>query len=133
MYLFACGVLLLAALVVNHSDRRMLALAVLVGASIFSPVPHESAAQFYLFCISAEILVAISAYALRSNASGAIVDLCVLLVLVHIMGFAMDGSPPFSPYRGLVKLLEVLQLLLCIALSPIIAPILRNHDATPTT
>lgn len=133
MYLIACGVLLATGLFVNRSDRRMLALTALVGVSIFIPVPRETAEQFYLFCAAAELTVAFSAYALRARAAGAIVDLCVLLVIVHAMGYAMDGSPPFSPYRGIVKLLEIMQLVSCIALSPVLAPILRNKDATPTT
>lgn len=132
MYLFACGALLATGLILNVGDRRMLALTALVGASVFIPVPRETPEHFYFFCIAAEILVAILACTTRARAAGGIVDLCVLLVIVHAMGYAIDGSPPFSPYRGIVKLLEVTQLAFCIVLSPILAPILRNHDAEPT-
>lgn len=132
MYLIACGFLFFVGLILNRADRRMLALTVLVAVSVFIPVPHETPEHFYFFCIAAEIVVALSACVLRARAAGAIVDLCVLLVIVHAMGYAMDGSPPFSPYRGIVKLLEILQLSLCIVLSPVLAPILRNHDAKPT-
>lgn len=133
MYHTACGILLCTAFVLNLADRRMLVLIGLVGASIFASAPRESAEQFYIFCITVEITVAILACALRARAASAIVDICVLLVIVHAMGYAMDGSPPFSPYRGIVKLLEILQLVMCIALSPVLAPILRNNDAKPTT
>lgn len=133
MYLIACGALAGLGCILNISDRRMLALIALVSASIFASPPRETPEQFYFFCIAAEISVAVCACALRSRASGAIVDICVLLVIVHVMGYAMDGSPPLSPYRGMVKLLEILQLGLCIVLSPVLAPILRNHDASPTT
>lgn len=133
MYLIACGFLLFVGLAVNYSDRRMLALTALVGASVFVPAPRETAEQFYLFCAAAELAVALFACMLRARSSSAIVDICVLLAIVHAMGYAMDGNPPFSPYRGIVKLLEVLQLVMCIALSSILAPILRNSDASPTS
>lgn len=110
----------------------MLALTLLVGASVFAPVPSHSEFAFYGFCIAAELTVALVAWGLRARASGMIVNVCVLLVITHLMGYALDGSPPFSPYRSLVKLLEVSQLVVCLALSPVLAPFLRNHDATTT-
>lgn len=132
MYLFACGVLVMAGLVANITDRRMFTLTAVVGASVFLSVPRESAGQFYLFCSLAEIAVAFLAVAARARASSAIVNLCVFLVIVHALGYSLDGNPPFSPYRGIVKLLEVMQLAACIILSPVLAPLLRNHDATTT-
>lgn len=130
MYLYACGLLLLAGLAVNVLDRRMFALTVLVGASIFVPAPRDTAAHFYLFCASTETVVGILAIVSRSKAAGVILNLCVLLVIVHAFGYALDGSPPFSPYRGIVKLLELMQLAACVILSPVLVPLLRNHDAT---
>lgn len=129
MYYPACGVLLAAGLILNCADRRMLALTALVGASIFLPVPRETAEQFYLFCIVAETAIGLAAVALRNSAGVLIAETCALLVVAHIMGYALDGHPPFSPYRVIVKLLEVSQLVACVALSPVLAPILRNHDA----
>lgn len=133
MYQLACGALLFSALVLNITDRRMLALTALVGASVFLPAPRETALQFYGFCIAVEILVACLALALAARGSSIIVDVCAVLVIAHILGYALDGFPPFSPYRSIVKLLEVSQLLACVALSPLLAPLLRNHDAKPTT
>lgn len=130
MYLYACGVLLLAGLAVNVLDRRMFALTALVGASIFIPVPHDTAVQFYVFCASAEIAVGLLAIVFRARVAGAIVNLCILLVISHALGYVLDGSLPFSPYRGVVKLLELMQLAACLVLSPSVAPLLRNHDAT---
>jgi hypothetical protein len=130
MYYPACGVLLAAGLILNCRDRRMLALTALVGASIFLPVPRETAEQFYAFCIVAEVTIALAVLALRNSAGVLIAETCALLVVAHLMGYALDGHPPFSPYRVIVKLLEVSQLVACVALSPILAPILRNHDAT---
>jgi hypothetical protein len=57
---------------------------------------------------------------------------CAVLVIAHMLGYALDGYPPFSPYRSIVKLLEVSQLLACVALSPLMAHLLRNRDATTT-
>lgn len=130
MYYPACGVLLAAGLALNLKGRRMLALTVLVGASIFLPVPRETAEQFYSFCIVAELAIGVCALALRNGAGVCISELCALLVVAHLMGYALDGAPAFSPYRYIVKLLEVSQLLVCVALSPKLAPILRNRYAT---
>lgn len=132
MYQLACASLLVLGLVLNVQSRRMLALTALVGVSIFVPAPMQSAQAFYAFCINAEIGVGIIAWLSGTKAGVIVLELCVLLVLAHIMGYALDGSPPFSPYRVIVKILEVSQLVACAALSPILAPILRNHDATTT-
>lgn len=132
MYQLACAALLILGISLNLQSRRMLALTALVGVSIFVPAPMWSAQAFYMFCIHAEIGVGIIAWLTGTKAGIIVMDICVLLVLAHIMGYALDGSPPFSPYRVIVKILEVSQLVACAALSPILAPILRNHDATPT-
>jgi fucose permease len=130
MYLAACGALLGLALVLNVRDRRMLALTALVGASIFTPVPRDTAAHFYLFCIAAEIVVGLVAWGLRTRASEVIAYVCAVLVITHILGYSLDGNPPFSPYRGIVKILELAELLACVAFSPILYPIIRNRHAT---
>jgi hypothetical protein len=132
MYLIACGALLAAGLVLNIGDRRMLFLTMLVGASVFVPVPHESAEHFYSFCIAIEVAVGLTAWRSGTSAGAWVTDLCVLLVIAHVMGYALDGNLPFSPYRLVVKILELSQLAVCAALSPIMAPILRNQDATTT-
>lgn len=128
MYLIACFALMAAGLCANALDRRMLALTALVGASIFLPTPAEYGA-FYLYCVAAECLVAVVALWLRASASVVIAEVCVLLVITHAMGYSLDGSLPFSPYQMIIKLLEVAQLVVCIVLSPVVAPILRNDDA----
>lgn len=128
MFMVACSVMLMIALAVNVKDRRMLALTFVVGVVFFLPTP-DLYDQFYIFCICAEILVAVIALCLRANGSVLVAETCALLVITHLMGYSLDGSPPFSPYRVIVKLLEFSQLAVCAALSPVIAPILRNHDA----
>lgn len=132
MYLLACGAILATGLVLNVGDRRMLALTAMVGVGVFLPVPSESAFQFYASCIAIELMVGVVAFALRAPASLLVIEVCALLVAAHTMGYALDGHPPFSPYRVIVKLLEVSMLAVCVALSPIVAPILRNHDAKTT-
>ncbi len=108
----------------------MLALTVLVGISVFIPVPFESAIKFYSFCALFEIFVGLCALLLRIEAGVLVASVCVLLVISHAMGYATDGSAPLSPYHVIVKLLELTELGICVALSPVIAPILRNRDAT---
>lgn len=134
MYLAACAALLALALALNFRDVRMLLLTFLVGVSIFVPVPRGSAEQFYAFCVGFEIAVAAAAWAVDDEESTAdwLVSICALLVIVHVLGYYLDGNPPFSPYRAIVKILEVSQLAVCVALSPIAAPLLRNRHAIPT-
>lgn len=128
MYLQACALLFTAGLWLNRSDRRMLALTVLVAASVFLPVPRDSAEQFYLFCIAAETVVALVALALiRARGSELIASLCIVLIVVHVMGYIMDGYPRLSGYRILVPILESLQLVACLCMSPAIYPRLRNR------
>ena len=129
MFLIACGVMLLIALAVNLSDRRMLALTFVVGVAFFLPAPRDTAEHFYVFCIAAECAVALLALTIRADGSILVAEVCALLVITHLLGYSLDGSPPFSPYRVIVKLLEFSQIAACAALSPVIAPILRNHDA----
>jgi len=131
MFILLCGLMLLIALAVNLTDRRMLALTCVVGVSFFLPTP-DSYDQFYISCISAECLTAIFALRLKAAGSILVAELCALLVITHLLGYSLDGSPPFSPYRVIVKLLEFSQIAACAALSPVIAPILRNHDAKKT-
>jgi len=129
MYLPACGSLLVVGIILNFLDARMLALTLIVGLNIFLPVPAESQFQFYLFCILYETVVALVAYLTRCEAGFLLMNTCALLVIAHLMGYALDGSAPLSPYHVIVKLLETLELGICIAFSPVLTPILRNQDA----
>lgn len=132
MYLYACAGLWIAALGLNMRDQRALMLAFLVGASVFVPVPGDTALHFYSFCISAEIVVGVYAYRSRCAAGYLVANVCSVLVIAHVMGYVWNGSTPLSPYRGIVKILEVSQLLICVAFSSILAPLLRNRDAKTT-
>lgn len=108
------AILLCFALALNASDRRMLALTVLVGAGIFAPVP---AANFYLICILAEALIALIALRLATRASGPIVKISTLLVAFHALGWLLDGYPITSPYHIMVQICEHAELAMCILLS----------------
>lgn len=118
MYLAACGALLAFGLFLNRSDSRMLALTAMVGASVFFPVPSYTAEIFYSFCFASEIGVALAAFFVRNIAGLVTMELCALLAVTHMMGYEFDGSQPFSPYRYIVKLLEVSQLVVCVAFAP---------------
>jgi hypothetical protein len=133
MYLVACGVLLAIGAALNLREWRGLLLTLLVGANIFAPMPMWSGEAFYAGCIIAELVVLVAAGVLICRQSEFVLYASALLVISHFMGYSLDaGSNPLSPYRGIVKLLEVSQLLACLALSPVLAPLLRNHDATTT-
>lgn len=130
MYLQACGTLFLTALILNIKDIRMLFLTLIVGVSIFIQVPSDSAETFYSFCVLFELLIAVLAWSTKREAGFLIANACVLLVIAHVMGYSLDGSAPLSPYHVIVKLLELIELGICVALSPVVAPVLRNQDAT---
>lgn len=119
------------AVVANMFDRRMLLLTVLVGVGFYWPPPAQSYVVFYTFCISMELLVGLLAYQIDRKAGIVILDIALLLVFSHLMALYLDGSKTFSPYRLLIKLLEFSQITACVALSPVIAPILRNRDEAP--
>lgn len=128
MYLQACAVLFTVALWLNRRDRRMLVLTMVVGASIFVPVPRDTALQFYTFCIAAETVVALLALAaIRARASELVASICIVLIVVHVMGYIMDGHPPLSGYRILVPILEAAQLAACALMSPALFTRLRNR------
>lgn len=118
--------LLVAGVWANFRDPRMLALTFVVAASVFVPVPKESYEAYYDLCILGELIVAGAATCLRTPASGAIAALCALLVLSHVLGYHLDGSPPLSPYRILVKIFEHAEMVACIILSNPLRGKLRN-------
>lgn len=132
MYLVACGILLAVATVLNFKDRRMLVLTLAVGINIFFPIPAHTQAQFYSTCIALEVMVLTTAVFYTSRASCIAVYASLALIIAHFMGWTLDGSPPLSPYRAIVKILECAQLVACVALSPVLTPKLRNRDAAPT-
>lgn len=128
-YLIACGILLAIAAALNFRDWRGLVLTLLVGANIFMPMPQHTAEAFYAGCIVAELVVMVAAFKIKCRASEIVFYASVALVISHFMGYAHDaGSNPLSPYRGIVKLLEVSQLLACMAFSPVLVRILRNRE-----
>jgi len=132
MYLLACGFFLAVATVLNLKDRRMLALIGIVSINIFYPIPMDSYYGFYVYCIMLEIMVAVVAVFYPSRASCLTLHICAALIIAHVMGMSLDGSPPLSPYRVIVKILECAHIAACLALSTVLMPHLRNRDAAPT-
>ena len=129
MYLLACGALIATAAVLNIRDFRMLALTLLVGATIFLPVPSHTQLQFYGTCILVELFVAgvWTLYGVRG--SNVMPFICFIMIICHFGGWILDGSGPFSPYRIIIKCLEFSQILTCVALSPLLLKTLRNRYA----
>lgn len=136
MYPLVCASMFILGMVLNYlgGDKRMLALCFAVGASanLYYLTPQQSPEMYYAFCISVDAAVCLVAWRLKAPASGAISFLCVLLVIAHMMAWALDGTPPLSPYRLIVKLLEFFQLAACVALSPVIAPFVRSRHVETT-
>jgi hypothetical protein len=112
MILYAA--LLLTAMLLNAGEKRMLALALAVGAGIFFPVPD---AGFYLVCALIETLVLLLAIRIDAQASVLIVRMSAMLIVFHGLGWLLNGYPAGSPYHMGVKLLEHAELVACILLS----------------
>lgn len=123
-----CLFLLAASACLNIADRRMLVLTALVGASVFTPTPAEYD-NFYVFCISFEMIVALVALRLKTAASVPLAILCLVLVIAHVMGYYKDGYPPHSPYRAIVPTLETLEILCCVLAAPYFKSLLRNRES----
>lgn len=128
MHHTVCLALLGLAVCLNTRDGRMLALTLLVGASVFTPAPREYE-NFYLFCISFECIVALAALRLNTAASVPIFILCLVLVIAHVMGYYKDGYPPFSPYRAIVPMLETMEILCCVLASNPLLSLIRNRES----
>lgn len=127
MLLNAYAVLLAAAFVLNRHDRRMLLLTLVVGVSVFVPVPRQSAEVFYAFCISAELLVMFLAWRIKAQGSELVMSFSFALAWLHVMGYAVDGSSTLSTYRILVPMLEAALLVACVCTSPAIFARLQNR------
>ena len=112
-----------------RGDWRLLGLTALVAANVFTPMPSATALQFYTFCASAEIVVAVAALSLRLPASIPIAAICALLVVCHVLGYQFDGFPAFSPYRLICKLLEASEILCCAIFSRKALSLLTNRGA----
>ncbi len=113
------AILLVLALALNSREYKMLALALVVGAGIFTPIP---APLFYLVCMLVELTVALVAFRIDASASLMIIRISALLALFHALGWLLDGYPVASPYHAAVKFLEHAELVLCCFFSrPILA------------
>lgn len=127
MLLPSYAVLLVAGLLANYRDWRMLGLTVLVGANVFVPIPSTSAFEFYWYCVMAEVALISGAVFMRARASILVIEVAVVLCALHVMAYYIDGHPPLSPYRVLVKVCEYSQLFICIVFSKGFFPSLRNR------
>jgi len=93
----------------------MLLLTLVVGGGVSLSIPKNE--WFYLYCITVEMLVLLSAIKLRAIGSKTIVWLSILLVIWHVIGYITDGSRADSPYRLLVQFTEHAELIMLIILS----------------
>lgn len=119
--------LLVAGILANYRDWRMLGLTVLVGINVLIPIPSTTAIEFYSYCVLAETCLIIGALLLRTKATLFVVEIAIVLIVMHIMAYHIDGHPPLSPYRVLVKVCEYAQLCACIMFSKGFLPRFRNR------
>lgn len=108
----------------------MLALTLVVGATMFASAPMDDRIHFYLFCIMVELTVLMFALSYECEASRAIASICGLMIVAHLGGFFLKGGLFLSPYQLIIKLLEFSQLLTLMALSPVIVKFRRAKHAT---
>lgn len=121
------AILLGAGIIANVREWRMLVLTLLVGTNVFFPIPSTSALEFYAYCVMAEIIVITGAVFLSTKASLLIIEIGIVLIVLHVMAYYIDGNPTLSPYRVLVKVCEYALLCTCIFFSKGFLPSLRNR------
>lgn len=121
------AILLGAGIIANLRDWRMLVLTLVIGANVFAPIPNHTAMMFYSYCVIAEVCVIIAAVFMSTKSSLFVIEIAIVLIVLHVMAYYIDGHPPLSPYRVLVKLCEYAQLCTCIFFSKGFLPSLRNR------
>ena len=115
------SLLIILAIYLNKDDLRMLALTLIVGASYFLPVEYiTDRTVWYSTVVIAEMIVIISAIALKTRASLVIAVICAMLEINHINAILFGGHSG-SPYELVIKSLEYFELAACLVFSkPII-------------
>lgn len=103
----------------NIKDRKAILLSLAILANVTIPFTDlaTSQGQFYFICGAAELTIAALALWLNITASRYVVTMCVCLTGFHLLGFCLDGYPPNSPYRILVKIAEFAEIISCIVFS----------------
>jgi hypothetical protein len=107
-------IMLNLALLLNFGNPKMTALTAVVGAGVFAPVPD---ANFYFLCVLGDLLIGLIALKLNTLASRAVSRIAVVLVVLHILGWILNGYPANSPYHLLVRISEHAELFACILFS----------------
>ena len=112
------AILFCTALWLNRKEWRMLALSSVVAIGIFVPIPATAIpATWYYQCMLIELLVALAATYLHAAGSTAIVLFAILLGMMHLTGSIVGPQPGIGPYRIIIPILEISQLLVCILMS----------------
>ena len=122
--------LMLLSLWFNRGDGKLLRLTLVVAASFFLDVPRTSQAAFYLTCITVELAVAWAAYVLETRASPLVIELCLVMVVAHIMGWSIDGHSSTSMYKVIMWTTEFSQILVCLAAAQPAITRLKNHESS---
>lgn len=116
-----------AALWLNRKEFRMLLLSCVVAAGIFVPIPPASTASLWYFqCMLVELLVVLAAVRLNTTASVPVIMFAILLGMMHLTGIVVGPQPGVGPYRIIIPILEMSQLVVCILMA---APTLNKIAA----
>lgn len=124
--------LLAVALWMNRADMRMLVLTAAVGAGFYAPImPTEAPFYWYMQCFLIEVGVAFVAVSVAAGCASKLVLCCaVFLAIAHMTGAFIGPQPGIGPYRAIIPALELIQFLVCIALSRPVLDLARR--ALPT-
>lgn len=107
--------ILLIALWLNKTDKKMLILTLIVGMSFFLPVELiQTRPEWFMACIAAESFVLLSALFLKTKATFAIIGICSMLLLSHIITWNYLDIPN---YAFIVPYLEYLEIIVCVLCS----------------
>lgn len=99
---------------VNRDSAKSLALAFIVCAGVFLPLPSS---YFYLSAFCVESAIGLFALFIRLPHSIVIAKISGILAFLHVCGYIFDGSNPASFYHCTVKIGEISQMLTCIIFS----------------
>lgn len=109
--------LIAAACNIAADDWRGMLMCAVVGFGISVPIPDHN---FYAWCALVELVVIIGALWLRTPSSLPVYAISLCLMVMHYLGYKLNGYLPESPYHILVKIAEHAELVACILFSQLI-------------
>lgn len=119
------SVLLLLAIWLCRTERRMLLLTLLVGLSHYLPVEYiTNRSAWFSACIAVETSITIIALYMNVPARLAIFGICSMLTVSHLISWVIHTN---STYYQIVQVLEHLELVPCIIFSNPIIQLIKER------